>query len=79
MSVFYIFLYRRLHLSPLVLGIVFGTANLGIGGAFFASKRRVADRRAPRACAGAAIWILGCPTVSLESACVPAVEVFVTA
>jgi hypothetical protein len=34
----YIFLYRQLHFSPLVLGIVLGTANLGIGGAFFARR-----------------------------------------
>jgi hypothetical protein len=37
MSVFYFFLYQ-LQFSSLVLGVVLRTANLGIGGAFFAQR-----------------------------------------
>jgi hypothetical protein len=35
---FSIFLYGQLHFSPLVLGVVLATGNLGIGGAFFAQR-----------------------------------------
>jgi MFS family permease len=47
MAVFAIYVYRVLHFSPLLLGVVMGFANIGILGAFFAERiaRRIGMRR----------------------------------
>jgi MFS family permease len=58
-----IFLYRQLHLSALVLGLVLGAANLGIGGAFFA--RRLAERLGMRRTLTLAIAIAGAANLLL--------------
>ena len=60
MSVSYIFLNRQLHFSPLVLGVVLGSANPGIGGAFFAGARRTAGNATH---ADAANTIAGAPNL----------------
>lgn len=45
-SVFALYCYRGLHLSPVQLGLVMGLANLGLIGAAFA--RRIGERLGPR-------------------------------
>ena len=70
-----IFLYRQLHLSALVLGLVLGAANLGIGGAFFA--RRLAERLGMRRTLTLAIAIAGAVNLLLPLfAAWPVVTIF---
>ncbi len=63
MSVFYIFLYRRLNVTPFAVGLIVGTANLGIGGAFFAE--RIARRFGMRRTLAGAVAIAGSANVLL--------------
>jgi MFS family permease len=63
MSVFFIYVYRDLNVSAVVLGVVLGCANLGVGGAFCAERiaRRLGVRRTltlATAAAGAANLLL---------------------